>query len=397
MKVIIDLRKYDGVVGGVERGALEIAINATKRGHDILLVCKASRESEVRELLADLGPGRLAIVPVHVRSHAISLANACLDCGFLQDLAEREGADLIHFFYNWAFPCRKKVPCLLTIHDVIPFTFREAMGWFQNHFLYRTAIRTACRLNDLVVTVSEFSRQDIAQKAGVPLSKIRVIPNGLRDPAKQNEQVWLGLADRFGLQKGYVLNVGGIHERKNIPRLIRAFSKLAEEESYEGRLVITGSVSGAPYQEKMKKQCDAAVAEAEIEDRVVFTGFISDRDLDILLRNADVFVYPSLYEGFGIPILEAMKVGTPVVTSNVTAMPEVAGDAGLLVDPTNVRDMARQIGRMLNDIALCKNLVAKGHERSADYSWSKNCEQYLAIYEELAGERGGPRGCRHRV
>ena len=389
MKVILDLRKYDGVVGGVERGALEIATNATKRGHDILLVCKAVQEGELRELLKDSGPGRLETVPVNIKSHGISRENTRIDSVFLQDLAEREGVDLIHFFYNWSFPHRKKVPCLLTVHDVIPFTFREAMGWFQNRFVYRKAIRKACHLNDMIATVSEFSKQDIARKVGVSLEKIRVIQNGLREPAEHDEKVWLELVERFGLENGYVLNVGGIHERKNIPRLIGSFSKLVKETDYKGRLVITGSVSGAPYQEKMKKRCDAAVAQAGMENRIVFTGFVSDQELDILLRNANVFVYPSLYEGFGIPILEAMKVGTPVVTSKVTAMGEVAGDAGLLVDPTDVGEMAREMGRLLNDDDLRKELIVRGYERCSGYSWAKNWEQYLALYEELAGKRTG--------
>jgi glycosyltransferase involved in cell wall biosynthesis len=163
-------------------------------------------------------------------------------------------------------------------------------------------------------------------KVGAPLSKIKVIPNGLRDPAEPDEKMQNELEKRLRLKNGFILNVGGIHERKNIIRLVRSFAKLVQIEGYTGNLIITGSVSGAPYQEKMKKMCDATIAEVGMENRIIFTGFVSEKELDILLRIADVFVYPSLYEGFGIPILEAMKLGAPVITSNVTAMPEVAGD-----------------------------------------------------------------------
>ena len=137
--------------------------------------------------------------------------------------------------------------------------------------------------------------------------------------------------------------------------------------------------------QKMKKLCDAAVERTGIGERVVFTGFVSDEELDILLRGADVFVYPSLYEGFGIPILEAMKVSTPVVASNVTAMPEVAGDSAVLVDPESVDDIAAGMARMMANTDEKEQLVAKGKARAEQYSWARNCDEYLAIYERVAG------------
>ncbi len=383
MKLIIDFRKYDRVVGGVEQGALQIARHAAARGDRVIMLCRSSRTDEVRGLFADADG--VAVHPLPVETHLMGPRNAWMDSVVIQDLAVREGADLIHFYYNWSFPFRRKVPCLLTVHDVIPFTFREAMGWWRNHFLYRPSLRAACRLNDLIVTVSEFSRSDIARKVGVPLEKIRVIPNGLREPAREDPDMRRELTERFGLQEGYLLNVGGIHERKNMAVLLRAFALLREGQGYRGRLVITGSVSGAPYQERMKRICDALIAELGIGDAVVFTGFISEEELDHLLRGADVFVYPSLYEGFGIPILEAMKVGTPVVTSNCTAMPEVAGEAALLVDPTDAAALAEAVGRLLRDEALRGRLVELGRRRAEGYSWERTVSEYYSIYHQLAG------------
>ncbi|TFH14774.1 MAG: glycosyltransferase family 1 protein [Lentisphaerales bacterium] len=381
MKIILDFRKYDGVVGGVEQGALQIALNATAQDHEVKLVCKEKRFEQVRGLLGDR-PG-VEVIPVPVVSHAISRENAALDSGFFQELARREGADLIHFFYNWSFPERKSVPCILTVHDVIPFTFREAMGFFRNYFVYKRAIRRACRLNDRIATVSEFSRRDIAEKVGVPIEKISVVPNGLRTPDAPDPVLKAELERKFGLEQGFVLNVGGIHERKNIPRLVAAFAMLARNGQYPGRLIITGSVSGAPYQERMKKICDAAVREAGLTGRVVFTGFIADRELDSLLDMASAFVYPSHYEGFGIPILEAMRAGVPVVTSSVTAMPEVAGDAALLVNPMDTDAIASGISRALNDGPLRERLIRAGKERASSYSWKRNCSEYLDLYGRL--------------
>jgi glycosyltransferase involved in cell wall biosynthesis len=384
MKILIDFRKYDGVVGGVEQGAIQITKYVTEHGHQAILVCKENRLSGVKELFGKCDA--LTIKPLPVKSHAMSIANARIDSGILQDIAIHEGAGLIHFFYNWSFPFKKKIPSILTIHDVIPFTFREAMGFFRNRLFYRPSLRIACRLNNIITTVSEFSKQDISKKVGAPLSKIHVIPNGLRDPAEPDEKIRIALENRLRLQNGFILNVGGIHERKNIIRLVRSFAKLVQIEGYAGNLIITGSVSGAPYQEKMKKMCDATITEVGMENRIVFTGFVSEKELDILLRTADIFVYPSLYEGFGIPILEAMKLGAPVITSNVTAMPEVAGDAAILVDPYSVEEMVSAISRLLHDRVLRSELITKGKERSAGYSWDSTCRQYLKLYEKIALE-----------
>ncbi len=381
MRILIDFRKFDGVVGGVERGVVEITRHIASWGHRVLLLCKENRLDEVRRLFE--GTPEVTVLPLPVHTHAMSLKNAWMDSVVIQDIAAGEQADLIHFPYNWSFPLRKRAPTILTVHDVIPFTFREAMGRFTNLFLYKPGIRLACRLNDVIVTVSEFSKQDIAEKVGMPRDKIRVIPNGLRELAPPDEELDRALDERWGLQDGFVLNVGGIHERKNIPRLVQAFARLVRQHGYPGKLLITGSVSGAPYRVRMKRICDRAVAEAGMEDRVVFTGFIPDAELDSLLRRADMLVYPSLYEGFGLPVLEAMQVGTPVVTSNLTAMPEVAAGAALLIDPHSVDEMVAAMKRLLEDEALRRDLIRRGKERARLFSWERTARQYLELYQEV--------------
>jgi glycosyltransferase involved in cell wall biosynthesis len=380
MKIVMDFRKFDGVIGGVERGVIEITKYVANHGHQVVLLCKENKFSEVKALFEDVS--NITLIPLQVLTHAMSLKNAWIDSKTVQDIAEDAGADVIHFPYNWSFPFRKRVPSILTIHDVIPFTFREAMGLFRNLFLYKPGIRQACRLNNMIATVSEFSKQDIVRKVGVPADKIRVIPNGLREPFEPDERTDTGLDDRLGLKDGFILSVGGIHERKNVMRLVHAFSRLVNQRGYPGKLVITGSVSGAPYQVKMKKLCDAAVKDTGMEKRVVFAGFIPDVELDSLMRRAAFLVYPSLYEGFGIPILEAMKVGTPVITSNLTAMPEVAGGAAVLVDPYNIEEMVSEMSKLLQDNDLREELVKKGVKRASHYSWERTSEQYLELYEE---------------
>jgi glycosyltransferase involved in cell wall biosynthesis len=378
----MDFRKFDGVVGGVEQGVIQVAAYASDHGHKVTLLSKAHKTAEVKKLFKD--PQNIDHVPIRVKNHAISLKNAYLDSMKIQKIALKAHAQVIHFPYNWSFPFVKKLPTVLTIHDVIPFTFREAMGFWRNRLLYKPAIRLAARLNTVISTVSEFSKSDICEKTGVPREKVRVIPNGLRVPSTPGKHDKSSLIEKYGVHKGYILNAGGIHERKNIPGLIGAFSELVKRTEYPGKLIITGSVSGAPYQEKMKAICDKTVAETGMDDRVVFTGFIPERELDFLFKYAQLFIYPSFYEGFGIPILEAMKIGTPVITSNITAMRDVAEDAALLIDPNDTGGIQDAMQKLLTDRELKRELAHKGKMVAADYSWKKTGAQYLKLYSEIA-------------
>ena len=369
----MDFRKFHGVVGGVEQAVIQITRHTAKKGHQVIMLCKRNRFFEVKEIFEN-APNVISI-PLPVASHSISLKNVWIDSVTIQNLAVKEGADIIHFPYNWSFPFCKKVPSILTIHDVIPFTSREVMGFFRNHLLYKSGIRQACYLNDIITTVSEFSKQDIVKKVGVPAEKIRVIPNGLREPAKPNDALEKDFGKRFQIENRFILNVGGIHKRKNLIRLIYAFSKLVNQEKYSGKLLITGNVSSSPYLIEMKKHCDIAIKKAGMKTRVIFTGFIADKELDLLLRSADLFVYPSLYERFGMPIIEAMRAGIPVITSNITGTAEVAGDAAILVNPYNVDEIAFGMSRILHDHKLRAELSRKGVERARSYSWVKTSEK----------------------
>lgn len=383
MIIVMDFRKFDGIIGGVERGVIEIACNLAQKGHTVVILPKASRLEEVQKEFE--GTQNLKFIPLQVPTHAMSLRNAYIDSVTIQNIAREEGADVIHFPYNWSFPFLKSVPSVLTIHDVIPLTFREAMGLFTNRLLYRPGIRMASRLNHLIATVSRFSKEDICRRLGVSAEKVRVIPNGLRIPHEPSEALDAELDARFGLGDGFILYVGGIHERKNVVGLIHAFAKLVTTSGFKGKLVVTGNVSGAPYQIKMKQIHDAAVDETGMGGRVVFTGFIPDEELDALLRCALFLVYTSFFEGFGIPVLEAMQVGTPVLTSTVTALPEVAGDAALLVDPYDVDDITQGMSRLLTDESLRRDLSRKGKERAQSYSWDRTADLYLDLYKEISG------------
>jgi glycosyltransferase involved in cell wall biosynthesis len=378
MKILIDFRKFDGVIGGVERGVIEITRYLASWGHTIILLPKAHRLSAVQKYFEGLS--NVEYIPLDVKSHVMSVRNVWVDSFVIPNIARRVSAEVVHFPYNWSFPFRKIVPTLLTVHDLIPLTFREAQGRFTNLFLYRPGMRMATRLNDAIATVSEFSKQDICCKLGVPLSKVTVINNGLRPPQFTGSQA----ANLPATNVPFVLYVGGIHERKNVVGLIHAFARFTGLSGFPGKLLVTGNVSGAPSQVKMKAIHDAAIRETGMQDRVEFTGFIPDAELDNLMQRALFLVYPSFYEGFGIPVLEAMQVGAPVITSSTTAMPEVAGDAALLVDPHDVAAITEAMLRLLNDETLRQALAEKGKKRAKGYTWERTARQYLELYSKLA-------------
>lgn len=181
MKIVMDFRKYDGIVGGSEQGVIQITNYVAAHDHQVVMLSKEHKLDEVKGFFT--GTPNITFIPLLVGTHGMSLKNVQLDMGTIQDIAVDAGAEIIHFPYNWSFPYNKKVPSVLTVHDVIPFNFREAMAWYRNVFLYKPGIRQACRLNTIVATVSEFSKSDIVKKVGVSADKIRVIPNGLREPS----------------------------------------------------------------------------------------------------------------------------------------------------------------------------------------------------------------------
>jgi glycosyltransferase involved in cell wall biosynthesis len=379
MRILFDFRKYDGVVGGVEQGVIQITKYMSSHGHKVTVLCKQNRLEDVMAIYRKTA--NIDILPLDVDTHAMSSRNRKLDSTTIQDVAVERKVDVVHFFYNWSFPKNKKTPTVLTVHDVIPFTFREAMGLYRNLILYKPGMRKACMLNDMIATVSMFSKRDIAEKVHVNEDKIRVIPNGLRAPNPEEIPLEDELRRRYNLER-FIINVGGIHERKNIVRLVQAFAVLVKR-GFKGKLVITGNISGHAYQMKMKQKIDSVIQELNLGERLVFTGFVSERELDSLFRIAEILIYPSLYEGFGIPILEAMKMGLPVITSNATAMPEVAGEAALLVDPFNVNDMAEAMSRLLGDTALQDDLRERGLRRAGAYTWECTSKMYLELYEEI--------------
>ncbi len=294
-------------------------------------------------------------------------------------LLMRERPDVYHaphYVLPPAVPCRSVV----TIHDTIHLMFPQYLPNRGAYAYARSLMWAATKRSDRILTVSESSKRDIMHYFSVAPEKIVVVYNalderfGIEPPAGEIAMV----RERFQLDHGFVLYVGNIKPHKNLVRLIEAFDGLRRDGFDDLKLLIIGDeISRWPALRR-------AVHRYKLHKHVRFLGFQSDETLASLYRLAAVFVFPSLYEGFGLPPLEAMASGTPVVTSNVSSLPEVAGDAALLVDPYDVDEIKNGIKRVLTDPVLREDLRRRGLQRAREFSWERSVARTREIYVEAA-------------
>lgn len=274
---------------------------------------------------------------------------------------------------------------ITTIHDVIPYICPETssrLDWL----IYRFWLPLAVRRLDAVITDSQQSKADIVAHLSVSPEKVTVIPCAANKRYRPLETADIKpILTRHGLDFPYILYVGSIGARKNLPRLLEAYAQLRGWSTH-WRLVIVGARKwkASPVYETVQR--------LNLAGHVHFTGFVEEEDLPALYNGADLFAFPSLYEGFGLPVLEAMACGVPVVTSNTSSLPEVAGDAALLVDPANVDAIAAAMRRILEDPALAADLRRRGLARAAEFSWERTARETIAVYEKVlrAPGQAGP-------
>jgi glycosyltransferase involved in cell wall biosynthesis len=261
-------------------------------------------------------------------------------------------------------PVWKKPKCklIITIHDLTPLIFPQYHSWRRRIF-FRFLLRYTIRIADAIIVDSQSTKKDVSTFLSIPENKINVVYLA-SDMKPQDDQ----LPPKYGINGDYFLYVGTVEPRKNLLRLIEAFNQLDRKM----KLVIVG-VSGwdnkAIYENK--------------NPNLIFTGYVPEKDLPRFYCNAKLLVYPSFYEGFGIPILEAMNCGCPVITSNISSMPEIAGDAALLIDPYNVEEIKRAMQRLSSDAKLRKKLIENGYQQASKFSWEKTADETIKVYEKV--------------
>jgi glycosyltransferase involved in cell wall biosynthesis len=293
----------------------------------------------------------------------------------------REKVDLLHCPY-WSNPLWSPWPTVVTVHDVIQFVLPE-YAWRKISRVYFGLVSAGARRADAVITVSECSKRDIEKLLGLAPERIHVIGNAVDSSFFPVRDAWLlaSVRERYGIGPRFILYFGGFDMRKNVPRIIQAYGRLPEGLRREYQLVIAGRYSrlGHPlYPDPREK-----VRELGLDGSVVFTGQIREQDKAPLYSAAAVFAFPSLYEGFGMPVLEAMACGTPVVTSNLSALPEVAGDAGVLVDPYEPAAISTAMEELLENQSRREELSRRGLERARRYTWRQVAEQTVRVYKQI--------------
>ena len=290
----------------------------------------------------------------------------------------RERLDLFHS-PHYVLPALTPSKTVVTIHDCIHLVFPEYRQRPLRAAYARASLFAAARKSDRIFTVSEASKRDILKFINVPPEKIVVTPNAIDDRFSElpSEQHVKDTRERYQLSHSYLLYVGNIKPHKNLERLIEAFHLVRQQGRFELELLIIGD------EISKLKALRRAVHKYDIHRYVRFLGYVPQTTLAVLYRLADVFVFPSLYEGFGLPPLEAMASGTPVVTSNVSSLPEVVGDAAVLVDPYKAESIADGILTVLRSTHLRGELSKRGLERVKAFSWARSVQRVREVYGEV--------------
>jgi glycosyltransferase involved in cell wall biosynthesis len=289
----------------------------------------------------------------------------------------RGGAALYHSAY-YLMPYRPGVPAVFTCHDLIPLILPQ---YFRAHqrLIYRFTHQLALNAAQLTIAVSQSTKHDLQRFFHARSDRIVVVPEGVDDHFKPPPRAELErVRAQYALPGRYLLYFGSNKPHKNLRRLVEAFARSSSSDRATGiGLVIAG------HWDQRYPQAQELAAQLNLRDRVRFIGPVKDADLPALYGGAEVFVFPSEYEGFGLPVLEAMACGTPVVCGNGSSLPEVAGDAALLCDPQDIGGLAHAIEQVLDDGDVRAALRQRGLARAAQFSWERTAQQTLRAYQAL--------------
>lgn len=362
----------DRPLTGIGRYTLELAkaMSALRPQPDVVLLCAGGR-----------GPLAQYNGSPYTKVAGARLLPGLMTAGnlVLSQLAQRLKLDVIHDPTGTTplLFAMKQCAAIVTIHDVFAWSLPGHSSLLDT-LIYKQWLPRILPKVDAVITVSRQSQDDIQKYLSPPAERVRVIPYGVTNlfrpispPAVQKH-----LQERFGFSFPYLLYVGALTQRKNIERALEAFARIRHHFP-DLHFVLAGprTWKQTPVEDILQK--------LQIGDKVHLTGPLTDKDLPALYNGAALFVFPSLYEGFGLPVLEAMACGTPVLTSNVSSLPEVAGDAAVLVDPTDVEAIAAAMRRVLQDQALAAALSAKGLARAQQFTWERTARETIKVYEKV--------------
>jgi glycosyltransferase involved in cell wall biosynthesis len=370
MRVGLLVYGLDRPLSGITRYTLELAraLAALDNGPEITLLTAGHPGP-----LSSLDVQRVALRGCRLLPALMGLGNVLIPL-----LARRLQLDVVHDptgvmpFYFGAAQART----IVTVHDVFPWSY-PGVSTRLDTLIYRHWLPRVLPRADAVITDSAASKADISQYLNIPGSQIGVIPLGKSAHYRVPSAVDIEKArTRYKLPFNYILFVGSIEKRKNLRRVLQAFVQL-RHKGIPHKLVLAGAAKWR-FAEIMQ-----SVDDFGLQEDVIFPGYIAEEDLPALYGGSDVFLFPSFYEGFGLPVVEAMACGTPAITSNVSSLPEVAGEACLLVDPYDVDSLTDATYRVLTDSHLRQELQERGSARAAQFTWNRTARETLKVYESV--------------
>ncbi|MBZ5493471.1 MAG: glycosyltransferase family 4 protein [Acidobacteriia bacterium] len=363
MKIAFDLRRIGNPGIGRYMKCLTESITAQAPEHEYLLILPPQSEHLV---------------------HAPNAQKLCTPLKYysfreqfeLPRILSRYKVDLLHG-PHFLLPLVRPCPAVATIHDVIYMACPEDLPSLAGRLYYRVMMTACSRMATCLITDSKYSKDEIVRYLHADPARIEVVYPAVdpffESPADHDQIA--SVRARFGIDRDYLLSVGIYKPRKNYARLLKAF-QLLHKSGIHSQLVIAGPLGkGEPILRGLAR-------ELGIAEHVIFTGFVNDADLRALYSGARVYVCPSLYEGFGFTVLEAMACGTPVVCSSATSLPEVAGKAALYFDPNKPEEMASQLRRAVSDESVRTSLISEGRTNLLRFSWDETARQTLEVYHQ---------------
>jgi len=371
MKIGIDARMYRSATAGIGRYSQNLIKNLLEidKVNQYILFMTDEDYREFKNLKSQI-PNPKQILNFKIQTTNIphySLAEQTKLAGII----EREKCDLVHFL-NFNHPIRYQGKFIVTIHDLTLFHFPQAAQKtnFIKRWVYAKIMRQAIKNSAKIIVPSQFTKMDVLKFQKLPPEKIAVIYEAAAPEKIKNQRS--KIRKKYNLSQPIILYVGQFRKHKNIPKLLEAYKILKKEINCQ--LVLVGQV---PEEYRQIIDNDADLRDTKMP------GFISDEEVAAWYQAASVFVFPSLYEGFGLPGLEAMTAGVPVVSSNRTSLPEVYQDAAIYFDPSNPIEIADKIKMVLKNEKLRQRLIKKGKMVAAKYSWRQTASETLKVYEEI--------------
>ncbi len=296
--------------------------------------------------------------------------------GFLKK-AKKLKADVLHQ-PCFSLPVFGKMKKIVTVHDLIPIRFPKNLNWPSRMFFTKWMPYTY-KFADRIITISESTKKDLIDILKLDSDKIKVIYEAAGDEYRVVEDFdrIKVVKDKYKIEGPYILNVGTLEPRKNLEFLIKVFAGVVKDKDIGHKLVLVGK-KGWGYEMMFD-----LIKKLDLEERVIWTDYVEDGDLPYLYSGADLFVFPSKYEGFGLPLLEAMSCGVPVISSNTSSMPEVVGEVGILISPDHENEWVENIIKVLGNSEKQREMKSQGLKRAGEFSWEKCARETLDVYNSF--------------